>query len=272
MTQEFESVTPSFDPALASDGIFIAPELDTSFPDVGEKVEQSNQRLTHVAQMTGRALLRTVETAVMVGEVSPLNEMMRVAAGAAAIKAGISPEGVAAVYGGSTLIIESSAAVVAARWLSGERSKKTINWFNEKLENRGISPDAKFNKITKAGIVLFGGSAISQTVEVREVPELEKPEIRKHGLKVAGLLAGLCTVQGYFVGQGFETPNPATIGGAAIAVGSLVGLGGWIQKRVKKEQIDQGIDVEALKAEAKKMRKQAKIERKQEKINRRKMK
>lgn len=268
MSQEYEPDSPVFEPVYINN-IFVTPEEDSNFKQsISTSVEDENAIMC-AARSAGRGLLRGAESAVLVAEVSPLNEAMRVAAGGAAIKAGISPEGVAAVYGGSTLVIESVAALVAARWLSSDRSKKSVVWFNEKLEDRGISPDAKFNKFTKAGIVFFGGSAISQTVEVREEPEMEKPEIRNYGLKVAALLAGACAVQGYFIGQGFETPSPGSIGVATIAAGSLVGFGGWIKRRVSSEQARQGIDTKALRTEAKEHRKIVKRERKQEKINRR---
>ncbi len=269
MTQEF---TPDFDPALSSSGIFSAPEVDATIPPVNESTIDERNMFDRSVHMASRGILRSAETAVIVAEVTPLNEAARWTVGGLAIKSGLPPEAVAAVYGGITLAIESTAAVVAARWLSGERGKKAVSWFNEKLQNRGISPDAKFNPITKAGVVFIGGSAVAQTVEVREQPEMEKQEIRKYGLKTAAILAGVCAVQGYFVGKGFDAPSPATIGGATVAVGSIFGIGGWAKNRVNSEQSAQGIDGKSLQHEAKERRIAAKVQRKQEKLNRRNMK
>jgi hypothetical protein len=186
---------------------------------------------------------RGIESAILFAEVTPLNEAMRVAAGGAAIAAGADPIEVAAVYGGATLAIESGAAVAAASWLSTDRSKKTVQWFNDKLENRGISPEAKFNPVTKAGIAFMGGSAISSTVHYRENPKILEPALRNYGLKVSAVLAGTCAVQGYAIAKGIDAPSPATIGGAFVAVGSIFGIAGWSKRRVQREEIAQGLEI-----------------------------
>jgi len=266
MSQDFEPVIAAVDQTLVNNDLFVVPEANNMTEQMNEAAIEDKTTLAHVAHKTGRGLLRGGEFGVLFAEVTPLNEMMRVAAGGLAIKSGMSPEGVAAVYGGATLAIESTAAVVAARWLSSDRSKKTVDWFNSKLENRGISPDAKFNRLTKAGITFFGGTAVSSTVQFRENPSLEKSEIRKYGLKVSALLAGACAIQGYAVGKGFDAPSPATIGAATAAVGGVFGLGGWAQRRVRSEQTAQGIDGKALRVEAKERRKQEQLVKRQEKL------
>jgi hypothetical protein len=186
---------------------------------------------------------RGVESAILFAEVTPLNEAMRVTIGGAAIAAGVEPIGVAAVYGGATLAIEGGAAYAAASWLSTDRSKKTVEWFNGKLENRGISPNAKFNPVTKAGIAFMGGSAISSTVQYRENPSMKESEIRTYGLKISAILAGTCAIQGYAVAKGIDAPSPLTIGGAFVAMGSIFGLAGWSKRRVLREEKAQGIVV-----------------------------
>ena len=190
---------------------------------------------------------RGVESAILFAEVTPLNEAMRVAAGGAAIAAGADPIEVAAVYGGATLMIEGAASFASASWLVTERSKKTVDWLNGKLENRGISPDAKFNKITKAGIAFLGGAAISNTVHFRENPDSQEKDIRKYGFKVSSMLAGACAIQGYAVANGINTPNPLTVGGAFVAVGSVFGIAEWSKRRVISEEKAQGINVDEIK-------------------------
>lgn len=191
-------------------------------------------------------LKRGVEGAVLVAEVTPINEALRVAAGGAAIAAGADPLLVAGVYGSATMVIEGGAAMVAASWLTTERSSRTVDWFNEKMESRGISSEAKFSKVTKAAIAFLGGSAISSAVKYREEPDMQKNEVRAYGVKTAAMLSGACAVQGYFVAQGIDTPNALTIGGGLAAVGSIAGLYKWAKKRVNKEEAEQSINPENI--------------------------
>lgn len=180
------------------------------------------------------AIQRGVEAAVLTAEVTPINEAIRIAAGAAAIKAGLDPLGVAAVYGGATLAIESAASFAGASWLTTEKSKKTMDWFNVKLEQRGIPSDVELNKPLKAAVAFLGGSAISQVVKYREDTSMSKEQVRSYGLRASSALAGVCALQGYGVAAGLETPNPITVGLAFAAVGSVAGLYKWSKRRLSK--------------------------------------
>lgn len=222
----------------------MSQENNQSIPDqsLTDEVALYTQPQKHVGKFR-----RGVESAILFAEVTPLNEAMRVAAGGAAIAVGADPIEVAAVYGGATLAIEGAASFASASWLVTERSKKTVDWLNDKLEKRGISPDAKFNKTTKAGIAFLGGSAISNTVHFRENPDSQEKEIRKYGFKISTLLAGACAVQGYAVANGIDTPSPLTIGGAFVAIGSIFGLASWSKRRVLREEKAQGINIEEIK-------------------------
>ncbi len=209
-------------------------------PEIIETIQEDQSSLIGKFALGAK---RTVEGAILFAEVTPINEAMRISAGSFAIAKGLDPIGVATVYGGITAIIEGSAAIVAASWLEDGNSKRAINWFNDKLEKRGISPEAKFSGLTKSAIAFLGGSAIVLAVNKRENPENTKAEDRKYGLKVVGLLAGVCAVQGYLVAKGIDAPNPATIGGALLAVSSVAGLYRWAKHRVTREEQAQGIQL-----------------------------
>jgi hypothetical protein len=184
------------------------------------------------------AVQRGAEATALTVEVTPINEAIRIAAGALAIKAGFDPEGVAAVYGGTTLIIESAASFAGASWLTTEKSKKTIDWFNSKLEQRGIPSDITLNTPLKAAVAFFGGSAISQAVKYRENTDINKQELRTYGLKASAMLAGTCALQGYGVAAGIETPTPTNIGLSLAAVGSVVGVYKWSKRRLGRSKSD----------------------------------
>ncbi len=180
------------------------------------------------------AIQRGVEAAILTAEVTPINEAIRIAAGAIAMKAGFDPLGVAAVYGGTTLAIESAASFAGASWLTTEKSKKTMDWFNAKLEQRGIPSDMELNKPLKAAVAFCGGSAISQAVKYRENTGMSKEQVRSYGLKTSSVLAGACALQGYGVAAGIETPNPITVGLSFAAVGSVVGIYKWAKHRISR--------------------------------------
>lgn len=180
------------------------------------------------------AIQRGVEATVLTAEVTPINETIRIAAGAIAIKAGLDPIGVAAVYGGATLAIESAASFAGASWLTTEKSKKTMDWFNDKLEQRGIPSDMELNKPIKAAVAFLGGSAISQAAKYRENTDMTKEEVRSYGIKTSSILASACALQGYGVAAGIETPNPVTVGLSFAAVGSVVGVYKWAKHRISR--------------------------------------
>ena len=184
---------------------------------------------------TASALQRGLEAAILTAEVTPINEAARVAVGGIAIAKGLDPVGVAVAYGSATLAIESAAAVAASNWLTTERSKKTIEWFNDKLEQRDIPRHLRLSKPMKAAVAFLGGSAISQAVKYREEPGMEKEEIRGYGLRTASVLAGTCALQGYGVAAGIETPNPVTIGLSFAAIGSVAGIYKWAKSRINRQ-------------------------------------
>ena len=195
----------------------------------GPEVQQSNfiNRAYHVGK-------RALEGAVIAFVVGPTNEGARFAAFTAAQAATHNPVAVAAVYGGATFAIETAAAVVGADLLDSESSKKGIQKINEKLTKIGVTEETKLNPVVKAGVAFLGGSAIAEFVEHREDPQRTRRQNVEFGMKTAVWLTGACAVQGYLLSEGIAKPNPLTIGGAAVAVGSVLGAAKWAAGRIKK--------------------------------------
>ncbi len=236
-------MSANFSSKQSTEPKFLEPEiLHTAEPGIDSELMDVNQEGQHsrIAKFARGAKL-SAEGTILFAEVTPINEAVRIAAGGFAIAKGVDPIGVAFVYGGATAAIEGSAAIVAASWLSSDNSARAIDWFNDKLEKRGIAPEAKFSRLTKSAIAFLGGSAIVSAVNKRENPDNTKAEDRKYGLKVAGMLSGACAVQGYFVAQGVEAPSPTTVGGALLAVSSIFGIYQWAKRRVNREEEAQGI-------------------------------
>ena len=186
-------------------------------------------------------MLTSVQAAVVATEVTPVNEAIRLFAAGAAIAKGWDPEAVGAVIGGTTFVIEASAAAAAAGLMTHERGERVVKSIKQKMEDRGVSPEARFSRLAKSAIAFLGGSAISVAVEKIERPDMTSPELRRYGVKTAGYLAGVTAVQGYLVARGINTPDIETIGTATAAIAGTVGVRKWGSNKIRKEEEDHGV-------------------------------
>lgn len=196
---------------------------------------------------------RAVEIAMVGIEVSPLNEAIRFGAIGVAIASGADPVAVGAVAGGVTMAVESGGAVAAAGLLTSHNGDRAIGWINTKLEESlKISPEAEFSPLTKAGIAFLGGSAIVSAVKYRENPEMTESENRNYGLISATALAGSASVMGYAFSKGIELPGPQMVGAGLITAGIFTTIWKRITARIRREQVEEGIDVDAINEEGNK--------------------
>lgn len=173
-------------------------------------------------------------------EISPANEALRVAAFAAAQKAGLDPVQVGMVYGGATMAIESAAAMAAARLLHTDRGRsmadKTSALVEKGLNKVGLDKSTVYNPAMKAGTALVGGSAVTTIVNNLEDPERTKSQDRKFGFILSVGLAGFCAVQGYLMSRGISHPEPESVGTGVLALGSAFVAGGWLKRRARLER------------------------------------
>lgn len=193
---------------------------------------------------------RAGEIAMVGIEVSPLNEAIRFGAIGTAIAYGADPVTVGAVAGGITMAVESGGAVAATGLLASHNGGRAIDWINAKLENNlKVSPEAKFSPLTKAGIAFLGGSAVVSAVKYRENPEMTESESRNYGLISATALAGSASVMGYAFSKGIELPGPQMVGAGLIATGVLTAVWRRITTRIRREQVEEGIDIDNINRE-----------------------
>lgn len=232
-----DRITPVMDPQDQAP----APE-DSAALAVPDGLDEPQQEEVPVSESSGRleTAKNAVATGTMVAEVSPANEAMRVAAFAAAQKAGLDPLQVGMVYGGATMAIESAAAMAAARLLHTDTGKKvadkTSALVDRGLNKVGIDKKTAYNPAVKAGTALVGGSAITTVVNNIENPERTKSQDRKYGLIVSAGLAGFCAVQGYLMSRGISHPDPESVGTGVMALGSAFVAGGWLKRRSRLER------------------------------------
>lgn len=168
-----------------------------------------------------------VAAAVIVAEFSPLNEAMRFAAFAAAQKAWGDPAISASVLGGTTLLVEGAAAIVAADVLATDRAGQLVQKINTKLENIGASKFIKTNIATEVAVASVGGSAVLTALKHQQDPERTREQNRRYGLTSATGLGLMLTAEGYAISLGIEHPSPLTVGIGALAVGGMFGAYKW---------------------------------------------
>lgn len=166
---------------------------------------------------------KRVGAAGLIGfEVSPANEVLRLAVGSAAYLATHDPVLTGAAYGGATLAIESAAGLASAHVLDSDSGKQAVAKVNQVLDERiGLKTESELGRLPRAAITLLGGTAISMAAVQRSNPERTKETNKKFALKSAASLAGVCSVQGYFMAKGVEVPEPQEIG---LAIGSVGGV------------------------------------------------
>lgn len=183
----------------------------------------------HEAEKTGR-LANAIErakqagtAAVIMAEVTPTNEAMRLMAFGAGEAATHSPVVGALTLGLSTLAIEGSAALAAARGLDSETARRATTFINKKLEKIGVNRDEKISGYTKATAAFVGGSVVAMTVENLDNPDSTVEEKRRYGLLTSAWLAGVCAVAGAGGSEAVkyitENPEPSiAAAGSAVAV------------------------------------------------------
>lgn len=197
------------------------------------------QELNMLDTVQGKILASTV----LAAELSPVNEALRFAAfGWAQYKTG-DPMIASAVFAGSTLAVEGTAALVTAEVLDTEKSKGLMGRVNERLSKMKLDR-VRTNPAAEAGIAMLGGSAVTMLVKQQQSPERTKEQNRKYGLKVAVGISAVCAAQGYAVSEGISSPSVETVGVAVAALGGVVAGASWLKNRIKNP------DAEVIKEEA----------------------
>jgi len=167
-------------------------------------------------------------SSIALAEVSPLNEVARLAVFGVAEGISRSPGVGALAYGLSTLGVEAIGAVAASYVLDSDVSSKALEYVNKKILPRiGIREDAKFSNFTKLNILQFGGSVPYMLLRQREDPLRTKEQNLRLGLMSSAWLAGACALQGALMAEGidFGLDHPAEVGASLAGLTLLVAAG-----------------------------------------------
>ena len=182
-----------------------------------DQLSQSNQ---WIDSTPGRLLAG----AVVVGEISPANEMLRIAAAVYAQRQGLDPAGVALAYGAATVAVEAPAAYLTAKLLHSNTGRNLIDKVNQKITKAGLQSALKTNVVTEAGIGMFGGASVAMLVKHRQDTERTVNKDKVYGLVMSLGIAAVSGLQGYAVAAGIDHPSMENIGLAGLVIGSSVAV------------------------------------------------
>ena len=166
-------------------------------------------------------LKQAAQAAIVVGEISPINEVARLGFFGAGETLTHSPVVGAITLGVSTLVIEGSAALAMANLSDSQGSKSINERVRGRLAKLGYDTDSQVSRTSIAASAFLGGSAVSMALRNLHGPAQTLEQNRNFGLRTAAWLAGTCAVLG---AMGSETVdyalnNPAT---ASIVAGSAL--------------------------------------------------
>jgi hypothetical protein len=196
---------------------------------------QTNSGNEVVASWINTRLGRLAAAAVLVAEVTPINEAMRAAVFVGAQMRFDDPLPVAIAYGLSTLAIEAPAGFVAADIVSTEGAKNITSKVTRKISKIGTPDKPITNRVTETGIGLVGGSAVQMLVKHSQEPGMTKEENRKYAMTSSVGIAAICGAQGYLVSAGISHPSTLTIAGAVLTVGITAGLIPVLRTKLSKQ-------------------------------------
>lgn len=202
--------------------------LNTELP-VEEMVPRSKLHASvHVAK-------RVIQSAIIVAEVSPLNEAARYAVLGTAH--GMSDgnsiiSGLA--FGTATFAIEATAAVATSGLLDSKGSKSIIGKINNKMKRIfKPEPSHEMSPLTQGAIAMLGGSAVLVAAKQVENPGRSRAQNNSLGIKAAALMGSYFAVEGAVTsGAAHAYGWPKTIGaGILILAGAQAGYNRIIKRK-----------------------------------------
>lgn len=191
-------------------GLVVDPQEDTLSDLVGT-VSTVDRRWSENAS-------NIMRKAVILAEISPLNELARISVFAASQVSSNNPLVGALAYGGATLAIESAAAIAAAGVINDKSKGSFLTWAQDKW-SKGEEKNSGIPLTAEIGLALAGGSVVAMEAQQIADPSRTEKQNRKYGLLTSAWLAGVCAIQGALMSEGIHTLEPTKIGAALVAVG-----------------------------------------------------
>lgn len=180
-----------------------------------------------------------LQGAIVTYEILPItNEGTRYAALAATAAATHNTLASAAVFGGTTLLIEGAGAWATSSLITKDTGHKVFDWLNEQTKKR-IPEGVKISKPVEAGVALSLGTPVAMMAKQQGSPEREFEEVRRHGLLTAAWVAGVCAVEGAMISEGaINYDDPVKLGAALIGVGAFLAIPKWVKRAINKSSVE----------------------------------
>lgn len=207
-------------------------QIDNSISPIDSAVESDQQGWFKSSIQSAK---RVVQGAALTVEMLPItNEGVRYGALGATEVLTRNPLVGAAVFGGSTLLIEGAGALAASDFITGKTSNQVFEWLNKKISSV-IPNEAKMSKPIEAGLALSLGTPVLMAAKQRENPNRSSQEAKKHGLLTAAWVAGVCAVEGAMISEGVGGyADPKKIAAAVAATGVFIAIPKWAKKQLNK--------------------------------------
>lgn len=173
----------------------------------------------------GQKALLAGAALVVATEVTPANEALRLATGAAAEVYASNPTTTAAVVAGATAAIEASAAVATATLLGTEGGRTISRWVSSKAAKVGIGGDGRqTNAIGDFVIGATAGSAVAVFAKQVQSPERTVGQNARFGAINSAAVAFGAAPLVYGVSRTAEVAGWQNVGLAGLALAGLAGM------------------------------------------------
>jgi len=173
----------------------------------------------------------TLKSAVVVAEVTPINEMIRSGIFAGLLTQTRDPAIAAAVLGGTTFALEAGAALAVADWIAEDRIGQVIDRVDQAMSRypriqKALTPkrEVKVSGLAEVGTALMGGTVVVMEAKQRENPSRTIEEVRRHGLFTATWMAGVLAVSGALTAEGVTNIESPWVWGTGAGLLGLAGL------------------------------------------------
>jgi hypothetical protein len=215
------------------------PENHETLTDFNDVQEVSGERFLERVKNLGTRSLVKAQVAICTLEVTPLNEMLRVAAAGVFIAKFKDPVTVAALSGAAGLAIEAPAGLAAASLTGHERAQRFTSKANQKIEKLGVDNIVKANgasqKLAEGAVALVGGASISVFYKETIDPGQSLRSKRIYGMMSASAISASISGQAYAAAHGIEHFTPVNVGLGLAGIGALIATPQILLNRYRSE-------------------------------------
>jgi len=174
-------------------------------------------------------------------ELSPANELVRIALYGASQATTHSPIVSALTLGVSTFAIEGAGAYATADLLDTTMGKSLMQKTNDRIKKSRLSSKINTGLGSETGLAMFLGVPATIVVKHAQSPERTRKENRHYGLLMSLGVAAVLGAEGFSLSETISHPSVENGLISAVAVGALAGGVDRIKRRLtnKKQQKSQ---------------------------------